>query len=123
LAADGDPLLLTAATSGIGAVVLLPIALPFGMALPSDAAADGWLVYIGIVSTVVAYGLFYAGLRSTSSEVAGVLTLLEPLAATVLAAIVLGESLSGLGLVGAGLLLLAIAVLYVRRQEPDPTAL
>ena len=29
----------------------------------------------------------------------------------------------GLGLVGAGLLLLAIAVLYVRRQEPDPTAL
>ena len=123
LAADGDPLLLTAATSGIGAVVLLPIALTFGMALPSDAVADGWLVYIGIVSTVVAYGLFYAGLRSTSSEVAGVLTLLEPLAATVLAAIVLGESLSGLGLVGAGLLLLAIAVLYVRRQEPDPTAL
>ncbi|MDT4944816.1 MAG: drug/metabolite transporter, family [Pseudonocardiales bacterium] len=123
LAADGDPLLLTAATSGIGAVALLPTALPFRMALPSDAVADGWLVYIGIVSTVVAYGLFYAGLRSTSSEVAGVLTLLEPLAATVLAAIVLGESLSGLGLVGAGLLLLAIAVLYVRRQEPDPTAL
>jgi DME family drug/metabolite transporter len=123
LAADGDPLLLTAATSGIGAVVLLPIALPLGMALPSDAVADGWLVYIGIVSTVVAYGLFYAGLRSTSSEVAGVLTLLEPLTATVLAAIVLGESLSGMGLVGAGLLLLAIAVLYVRRQEPDPAAL
>ena len=123
LAAYGDPLLLTAATCGIEAVVLLPIALPFGMALPSDAVADGWLVYIGIVSTVVAYGLFYAGLRSTSSEVAGVLTLLEPLTATVLAAIVLGESLSGLGLVGAGLLLLAIAVLYVRRQEPDPTAL
>jgi drug/metabolite transporter, DME family len=123
LAADGDPLLLTAATSGIGAVVLLPLALPFGMALPADAVVDGWLVYIGIVSTVVAYGLFYAGLRSTSSEVAGVLTLLEPLAAAVLAAVFLGETLSGTGLLGAGLLLLAIAVLYVRRPEPEPTAL
>jgi DME family drug/metabolite transporter len=123
LVVDGDPLLLTAATSGIGAIVLLPLALPFGMALPSDAVGDGWLVYIGIVSTVLAYGLFYAGLKSTSSEVAGVLTLLEPLAATVLAAMVLGESLTTTGMVGAGFLLLAIAVLYVRRPQPDAAAL
>jgi drug/metabolite transporter, DME family len=123
LAAEGDPLLLTAATSGIGAVVLLPIALPFGMAVPADPAVVGWLVYIGIVSTAVAYGLFYTGLRSTSSQVAGVLTLLEPLAATVLAVIFLGESLTALGWLGALLLLVAIAVLYVRRPEPDAAAL
>ena len=123
LAADGEPLLLTAATSGIGALALLPIAIPFGMGVPSDGIADGWLLYIGLVSTVVAYGLFYLGLRSTSSEVAGVLTLLEPLTATVLAAAALGETLTGAGWFGAALLLIAIAVLYVRRPEPDPAAL
>ncbi|MDQ2750951.1 MAG: DMT family transporter [Actinomycetota bacterium] len=123
LSANGDALLLTGVTSGIGALVLLPVALPFGMGLTSDAITDGWLIYIGIVSTVIAYGLFYTGLRSTSSEVAGVLTLLEPLAATVLAVVFLGESLSALGWSGALLLLVAIAVLYVRRPEPDPAAL
>src|SRR4051794_41637027 len=40
----------------------------FGLHWPSDAIASGWLVYIGIVTTVVAYGLFYAGLRRTRSE-------------------------------------------------------
>jgi DME family drug/metabolite transporter len=123
LAADEDPVLLTAVTSGIGAVALLPLALPFGMAVPADLVADGWLVYIGVVSTVVAYGLFYAGLRSISSEVAGVLTLLEPLAAAVLAAVVLGEVLTWVGVVGAVLLLAAIGGLYVRRVDVDPAAL
>jgi drug/metabolite transporter, DME family len=122
LAAEGDPLLLTAATSAIGALVLLPIALPFGMALPADAVVNGWLIYLGIVPTVIAYSLFYTGLRSTSSEVAGVLTLLEPLAATVLAVVFLGESLTALGWCGALLLLVAIAVLYLRRPEPDAAA-
>ncbi len=123
LTADGDPLLLTAATSAIGALVLLPLALPFGMAWPSDPVANGWLIYIGIVSTVVAYGLFYAGLRTTPPEAAGVLTLLEPLTAAVLAALLLHESLTPLGWAGAALLLVAIAALYVRRPEPDPPAL
>jgi DME family drug/metabolite transporter len=123
LAADSEPLALTAATSAIGAVVLVPIAIPFGMALPRDGIADAWLVYIGIMSTVVAYGLFYAGLRTITSEVAGVLTLLELLAATVLATAFLRESLSALGWCGALLLLVAIAVLYIRRPEPGPAAL
>jgi DME family drug/metabolite transporter len=123
LAADSEPLMLTCATSAIGAAVLVPIAMPFGMALPRDGIADAWLVYIGFVSTVVAYGLFYTGLRTITSEVAGVLTLLEPLAATVLATAFLRESLSPLGWCGALLLLVAIALLYVRRPEPEPVAL
>lgn len=123
LAADGDPLLLTAATSGIGALVLLPVALVAGMSFRFDTITVWWLVYIGIASTAVAYGLFYAGLRSTSSEVAGVLTLLEPLTAAVLAGVFLGESLSAAGVAGALLMLVAIGVLYVRRPEPDAAAL
>jgi DME family drug/metabolite transporter len=123
LAVDSDPLLLTGATSGIGALALLPIAVPLGMGLPHDGIALGWLAYIGIACTAVAYGLFYLGLRSTPPEVAGVLTLLEPLTATVLAAVVLGETLSVAGWCGAAMLLIAIAALYVRRPDAEPPAL
>ncbi len=50
-------------------------------------------------------------------------TLLEPLAATVLAVIVLHESLAALGVVGGALMLVAIGALYVREPEPDAAAL
>jgi DME family drug/metabolite transporter len=114
-----DPLVLTGLTSGIGALVLLPFALDAGLALPRDGVALGWLAYIGVVPTVVAYWLFYRGLRSTSSEVAGVLTLLEPLTAAVLAAIVVHEALSGWAVLGAVLMLVAVAALYLRRPTLD----
>jgi DME family drug/metabolite transporter len=117
--AHEDPLVLTGVTSGIGALALLPFAIPAGIATPHDAIADGWLVYIGVVPTVVAYWLFYQGLRSTSSEVAGVLTLLEPLTAAVVAALVLHEALSGAAVAGAGLMLVAIGALYLRRPAPE----
>ena len=120
LAADGDALLLTGLTSAIGAVALLPVALALGLWWPADVVSSGWLVYIGVVTTVIAYALFYRGLQTTSSETAGVLTLLEPLAAAVLAAIALHERLSALGLVGAVLLLAAVAGLYLRAPEADP---
>jgi DME family drug/metabolite transporter len=123
LVAGGDALALTGVTSGIGALVLLPIALPAGMALPASAVANGWLLYIGILPTAVAYWLFYAGLQSTPSEVAGVLTLLEPLTAALLAAAFLHEALSPAGWVGACLLLIAIGVLYARKPEVEPAPL
>jgi DME family drug/metabolite transporter len=119
LARDGDPLVLTGATSAIGALVLLPIAIPVGLYWPSDAVSGGWLVYIGVVTTVAAYGLFFTGLKTVASETAGVLTLLEPLAAAVLAALVLHEALSRLGVLGAVLMLVAIAGLYLRAPDAD----
>lgn len=114
-----DPLVLTGVTSAVGAAVLLPFAITAGVSVPHDGIADWWLIYIGVVPTIAAYWLFYRGLRSTSSEVAGVLTLLEPLTAAVLASIVVHESLSGTALVGAALMLVAIAALYLRRPTPE----
>ena len=123
LATHGDPVQLTAATSLIGGVVLVPFALAAGFRWPADAIASGWLVYIGLVPTVAAYVLFYRGLRTVSSEVAGVLTLLEPLAAAVIAAIALHERMTWLGIAGAVLMLAAIVGLYVRGEEPEPVPL
>jgi DME family drug/metabolite transporter len=117
--AELDPLVLTGVTSAVATVVLLPFAVVAGMAVPHDAVANGWLGYIGVVPTVAAYWLFYRGLRSTVSEVAGVLTLLEPLTAAVLAAIVLHESLSHWAVVGGLLMLVAVGSLYLRRPPPE----
>jgi DME family drug/metabolite transporter len=117
--ADLDPLVVTGITSGVGAVLLLPLALVAGLSWPADAIASWWLVYIGMVPTVLAYWLFLRGLRTTSAEVAGVLTLLEPLAATFLAAGILHEPLTAAEIIGALLMLLAIGGLYLR--PPDTT--
>ncbi|MDT4949029.1 MAG: drug/metabolite transporter, family [Pseudonocardiales bacterium] len=120
---EEDPLLLTGVTSAVATVILLPVAVPSGLAFARDATAGWWLIYIGVVPTVAAYWLFYRGLRSIPTEVAGVLTLLEPLAAAVLAAIVLHESLPRWSIVGASLMLVAVASLYVRRpvsEAPPP---
>ncbi len=117
---DEDPLLLTGITSVIGLFGLVPVAALSGPYLPHDAVSAWWLLYIGVVPTVAAYWLFYRGLRTTEPDVAGVLTLLEPLAATALAAWVLHESLSGAALAGAALMLVAVASFYVGPGPAPP---
>jgi DME family drug/metabolite transporter len=107
------PFLITAGTSVIAVVLLLPAVLLLGPAVPLSPQILGGLIWLGVVTTVIAYGLFYAGLRTTPGSVAMVLTLLEPATAVVLAAVILGEPVTPAGGLGAALLLLAVAVLYL----------
>lgn len=74
---------------------------------------QGWLLllYLGLIPTVLGYGLFMAGMKTTQATIAGIITLLEPVTAAVLAAILFGERLTLLGIFGALLLLGAIVVL------------
>jgi drug/metabolite transporter (DMT)-like permease len=68
----------------------------------------------------VAYTLYFRGLRAAAASTAAMLTLLEPLTGTVLAAVVLGERLSATGIAGA--VILAGAVLLTMRahaQRPE----
>lgn len=113
-AAQGiSPLVMTTTSSVIGAVTLLPLALISGAGFAVTGPAVGQLVYLGAATTVLAYALFYAGLRSTPSSVASVLTLIEPLTATILAVVLLSEPLPLLTVFGGILLLVSIAVLYL----------
>lgn len=111
LAFDGvDPLALTTVATTAGAVGLVPVALAGGGPfVTSDPTALGTLAYLGIFTMALAYGLFYAGLRTTRSGAAVVATLLEPVTAAVAAAVVLGERLGLLGIVGSVLILAAVA--------------
>jgi len=121
LSARLGPLVITAGTSLLAVVLLLPVALATGVAVPLTPGVLGGLVHLGVVTTVIAYGLFYAGLRTTPGSVAMVLTLLEPATAVVLAAALLGEPLPAAAVAGAVLLLAAVAVLYAG-DPADPAA-
>jgi DME family drug/metabolite transporter len=96
------------------AVMLLPFALVSGLAVAYPLA--GWLLllYLGLIPTALAFVVFLAGMRDTSATVSSIVTLVEPLTATLLAWLLFGERLSGVGFAGAALLLGAIVVLTWR---------
>jgi drug/metabolite transporter, DME family len=68
------------------------------------------------VPSALAYAMFFTGIKTVPGSVAAIVTLLEPLGATVLATIVLGERLSPGALAGGLLVLAAVAGLYLRRM-------
>jgi DME family drug/metabolite transporter len=106
----------------LGALLLTPVVLVEGLTVPSDGVAVAVLLYLGLVPSALAYGLFFTGVRSVPGAVASIVTLLEPLTATVLATAFLGERLEPAAVAGGVLLLAAVAGLYVRelgrRAEP-----
>ena len=121
LARDAAPLVLTAATTSVGVVALVPLALLSGGAkVSADPQALALLVYLGVFTMGIAYAAFYAGLRTTRGSTATLVTLVEPLSAAALAAVVLGERLAPSGLLGAALVLAAVAGLA--RDEQDAVA-
>jgi DME family drug/metabolite transporter len=64
----------------------------------------------------VAYTLYFRGLRTAAASTAALLTLLEPLIGTVLAALILGERLSTTGIAGAAIIAAAV-ILTVRANR------
>ncbi len=107
------PLHLTTLSCVIGSMALAPLAAVEGLVFTPAATPLALLFYAGAFATALAYALFYSGLRHTSSSVAAVVTLLEPLAAALLAVLLIGERLSVPAVVGGILLLGAVVSLYV----------
>lgn len=101
----------TSAVCWIGALALTPVALVTGV-IPSHGAplpTIGWLLYLGVVPTALAYPLFFAGLATVPATIASVVVLLEPVTAAVIAVALLGEHLTTSALVGTVMLLAAVA--------------
>ena len=101
----------------LAGLISLAWSLPAGIDPGSlNGTAWGALGVLTLFQTTVGYLAFYAGLQQgVSSTAAAVLSLLEPVAATVLAILLLGQHLAILA--GAGIVILLTAVLLVR--EPD----
>lgn len=102
----------------VGGLVLLPFAALTGLAFRPGPAAIGLLIALGTGPTAVAYTLYFRGLRGAPPGTAALLALLEPLTATMLAALLLGDRLGVPGLTGAALLLAAVLRTATRKQSP-----
>jgi len=123
LAQVAGPLALTTTTTTVGTLFLLPFGLFAAIGdqrlVTTDPTAVVGLLYLGVVTMALAYGLLYAGLRTTTGSSAVIATLLEPVTAAVAAAVVLDERLGALGVVGTLLILAAVAGLG---DEEEPVA-
>ena len=109
------PLPLAAATFLAGAVWLAPVLL--WTDAPARQVVVGWplLLYLGVVATGLAYAAYTTGLTAVSAVAAGLVSLLEPLTATVLGVAIFHERLGALGILGA--VLLGSALILLVREE------
>jgi DME family drug/metabolite transporter len=119
------PLPITFTSSAFGLVLSLPVVAVTGWHLPRTLPTVSGIIWLGVVTTVIAYGLFYSGLRSTPGSTAMIVTLLEPVTAVALAAVLLAEPLTIPNVLGGSLLLASVVALYLRprpRTAPPPSA-
>lgn len=116
-----DVTVLNAAAIAGGALAMLPFVLAAGgPGVPGSAA--GWfaILHLGLVVSGLAYGLYFSAARVLPSTHLTILTLLEPLVATVIAIALFGEALT-LGAITGGVLMLgAVAALRSREDEEMP---
>jgi drug/metabolite transporter, DME family len=107
------PVTVFALVMPIGALGLLP----FVEFAPKDPEAWGLLIALALVSTYLAYLVYYTGLRRVEASRAVLVATIEPVVAAALAAALYGERLGPLGVAGAGLIL-AAAVATAARRAP-----
>jgi drug/metabolite transporter (DMT)-like permease len=134
LTGDIDPLVMTAAGTVVGAVLLAVPAMPWSMPwhlLPTtvavaDHAVPAWVLaaWIIVVSTVVAYITGIAAVHRLSAQVAGAVGYTEAVAAALIAWAVLGERLTVVQLIGGATVLSGafVAQRATTGAAPDPTA-
>lgn len=108
-----------------GGLLLLPVALAVeGGPPPVDARAVGGFLFIGVIGTVVAYAVWFRGLRDLPAATVSLLGLLNPVAGTLVGVALAGEHFgpvqaAGLALVLAGIMAGQQPVIeVVRRRRP-----
>lgn len=109
---------------GVAAIASLPILVatePGWLLTPTGLALALWL---GVVTTAIAYLLFGWGLRRLAPTTVATLTLAEPLGATLLGVWVLHEQLTVVSAIGLVVLAMGLVVLSVpstRKEKTDVT--
>ncbi|MDD5483514.1 MAG: DMT family transporter [Kiritimatiellae bacterium] len=107
-----------------GSLLALPFALASFLRHGAGGLIDAWLpvLYLTLVGTTLAYGLYYYGLRHCTAFQAAMMFFLKPVLASVFAAVILREHINSF-MVGGGFLIisgLAVMVsgyLLTRREK------
>jgi DME family drug/metabolite transporter len=111
---------------GTAAVASVPVLLAAGTSWLTTPNGLGLALWLGVVTTAVAYLLFGWGLARLTAVTVSTLTLAEPLGATLLGLLVLHEQLTAVSAIGLALIAVGLAVVSApsRRREgvQDATA-
>jgi drug/metabolite transporter, DME family len=99
---------------GGGALLLAPLLAVVPLGWVATARGAGVLAWLAVVTVVLAYQLFAAGLRAVPASTAATLSLAEPLTAALLGLTVLAERPTAVGLTGAALVLLGLLLVAAR---------
>jgi len=113
LVAHHPPFTVMAVNSSIGAVILSPLLFLTDLSWLSDPGSLLVILYLGLITTALAYGLYARGLQAVSVHTSATLTLAEPLTAALLGILIVGEELTpyafiGMALIFCGLLILTL---------------
>jgi DME family drug/metabolite transporter len=111
---------------GVAAAASVPLLLSADVAWLASPDGLAMALWLGLVTTTLAYVLFAQGLRHLSAATVSTLTLAEPLTATLLGLLVLRESLGTTAVVGLLVLAVGLAVLSLepirsRRRAERPS--
>jgi drug/metabolite transporter (DMT)-like permease len=114
----GSTAVIIASTAGVYAVIA-PL---HGLSFPIDVR--GWvaILAIALVSTVLAFTTFFAGLKRIGPTTASTLSTFEPIVAVALAAVVLGETITPVQALGGALILAAVVILSRNELRRDKQA-
>ncbi|MDG9922822.1 MULTISPECIES: DMT family transporter [unclassified Pseudomonas] len=119
-----SPFILTAMQAFIGSLFFLPLAL-VTEPLPSQFSllGVGSVVYLGVVVTVGAYGLYNFGVSRLPASQASGFTNLLPVFTLIFAALLLGESLTPAQYAAAALVFVGVALSQWRSAAPAPAGI
>lgn len=102
---------------GFASFILLPATLVWGDNLFATVTNSAVSLYMVIVPMFCGYLLFSYGLKNVNASDATLITLLEPLIATLLAIGFLGERFSIVGIIGAVLLLISLLTNSIKQGK------
>ncbi|WJN58024.1 DMT family transporter [Pseudomonas sp. SO81] len=119
-----SPFILTAMQAFIGSLFFLPLAL-VTEPLPSQFGllGIGSVIYLGVVVTVGAYGLYNFGVSRLPASQASGFTNLLPVFTLIFAALLLGESLTPAQYAAAALVFVGVALSQWRSAAPAPVGI
>lgn len=102
---------------GLSAILLLPSLLFTGDNLFLDAKHISVALYMAIAPMFLGYLLFGQALRVIEASQATLITLLEPIVATILAILIIGETFSPIGWLGMGLMVICLSLQVIKTPK------
>ena len=106
----------------VGAIVWNALHPPFEAFAHSYASVEwAWILYIGVLGTLVPFALYLQGISLIRSTRASITAILEPITAGTLSWAFLGEAMEGLQLVGATMIIASLVALQLKKAYDEET--